>query len=82
MKTVELIDFKNNEGKEILQIISMMCPTSGPTMNVAYYSAEDVDKCRMAIEKWQLTSKDILINAFGEAHRYVSTFADTVSRKE
>lgn len=81
MKTVELIDFKINEGKEILQIISMMRPTSGPAMNVAYYSAEDVDKCRKAIEKWQLTSKDILIEAFGETHRYVSTFADTVSRK-
>ena len=81
MKIVELIELKINEGKEILQSISAMRPTSGPAMNVAYYVSEDVDKCRKAIEKWQLTSKDILIEAFGENHRYVSTFADTVSRK-
>ena len=81
MKIVELIELKINEGKEILQSISAMRPTSGPAMNVAYFVSEDVDKCRKAIEKWQLTSKDILIEAFGENHRYVSTFADTVSRK-
>ena len=81
MKTVELIDLKIKEGKEILQSINAMRPSSGPAMNVAYYVTEDVDKCRKAIEKWQLTSKDILIEAFGETHRYVSTFVDTVSRK-
>ena len=81
MKTVELIDLKIKEGKEILQSINAMRPSSSPAMNVSYYVSEDVDKCRKAIEKWQLTSKDILIEAFGETHRYVSTFVDTVSRK-
>ena len=81
MKTVELIDLKIKEGKEILQSINAMRPSSGPAMNVSYYVSEDVDKCRKAIEKWQLTSKDILIEAFGETHRYVLTFVDTLSRK-
>lgn len=81
MQTLELLEIKINEGKTILQNISNMRPTSGPAMNVAYYDHEDVEKCRKAIEKWQLTSKDILIEVFGESHRHVVTFSDTISRK-
>lgn len=81
MKTSELIELKINEGKIILQDISRMRPSSGPAINVVYYISEDVEKCRKAIEKWQLTSKDVLIAAFGETHRYVTSFSDTVSRK-
>ena len=55
--------------------------TSGPAINVVYYISEDIEQCRKAIEKWQFTSKDILIDAFGESHRYVLTFADTISKK-
>lgn len=81
MQTIQLLEIKINEGKNILQDISHMRRTSGPAINVAYYIPEDVERCRKAIEKWQLTSKDILIDAFGESHRYVSTFAETVSKK-
>lgn len=81
MQTIKLLEIKINEGKNILQNISLMRQTTGPAINVVYYIHEDVERCRNAIEKWQLTSKDILIDAFGESHRYVSTFADTVSKK-
>lgn len=81
MQIIKLLEIKINEGKNILQNISLMRRISGPAINVAYYMPEDIEKCRKAIEKWQLTSKDILIDAFGESHRYVSTFADTVSKK-
>ena len=81
MQTIQLLEIKINEGKNILRNISLMRRTSGPAINVAYYIPEDIDRCRKDIEKWQLTSKDILIDAFGESHRYVSAFADTVSKK-
>lgn len=81
MQIKELLEIKIKEGQDILHNISNMRPTSGPAINVAYYKSEDIEKCRKAIEKWQLTSKDILIETLGESHRYVSTFSDTVSRK-
>ena len=81
MQTTNLLEIKINEGKNILQNISHMRRTSGPAINVVYYISEDIEQCRKAIEKWQFTSKDILIDAFGESHRYVLTFADTISKK-
>ena len=81
MQTTNLLEIKINEGKNILQNISHMRQTSGPAINVVYYISEDIEQCRKAIEKWQFTSKDILIDAFGESHRYVLTFADTISKK-
>ena len=81
MQTTNLLEIKINEGKNILQNISHMRRTSGPAINVVYYISEDIEQCKKAIEKWQFTSKDILIDAFGESHRYVLTFADTISKK-
>lgn len=81
MQATKLLERKINEGKNILQGISHMRRTSGPAINVVYYISEDIEQCRKAIEKWQFTSKDILIDAFGESHRYVLTFADTISKK-
>lgn len=81
MQTTNLLEIKINEGKNILQNISHMRKTSGPAINVVYYISEDIEQCRKAIEKWQLTSKDFLIGAFGESHRYVLAFADTISKK-
>lgn len=81
MQTTNLLEIKINEGKNILQNISHMRRTSGPAINVVYYISEDIEQCRKTIEKWQFTSKDILIDAFGESHRYVLTFADTISKK-
>lgn len=81
MQTTNLLEIKINEGKNILQNISHMRRASGPAINVVYYISEDIEQCRKAIEKWQFTSKDILIDAFGESHRYVLTFADTISKK-
>ena len=81
MQTTNLLEIKINEGKNILQNISHMRRTSGPAINVVYYISEDIEQCKKAIEKWQFTSKDILIDAFGESHRYVLTFANTISKK-
>ena len=81
MQTTNLLEIKINEGKNILQNISHMRKTSGPAINVVYYISEDIEQCRKALEKWQLTSKDVLIGAFGESHRYVLAFADTISKK-
>lgn len=81
MQTTNLLEIKINEGKNILQNISHMRRTSGPAINVVYYISEDIEQCRKALEKWQLTSKDVLIGAFGESHRYVLAFADTISKK-
>lgn len=81
MQTTKLLEIKINEGKNILLNISHMRRTPGPAINVVYYISEDIEHCRKAIEKWQLTSKDVLINAFGESHRYVLTFVDTISKK-
>jgi hypothetical protein len=81
MQTTNLLEIKINEGKNILQNISHMRRTSGPAINVVYYISEDIEQCRKAMEKWQFTSKDILIDAFGESHRYVLTFADMISKK-
>ena len=81
MQATKLLEIKINEGKNILQGISHMRRTSGPAINVVYYISEDIEQCRKALEKWQLTSKDVLIGAFGESHRYVLAFADTISKK-
>ncbi|MBO5592137.1 MAG: toll/interleukin-1 receptor domain-containing protein [Prevotella sp.] len=72
---------KITEGKTILQELEMMRETSGMAINVTYYIAEDVAKNRKRINKWQLTCKDVLINAFGESHRYVSSYTETVTQK-
>ena len=81
MQTSELIEMKITEGKTILQELKMMRETSGMAINVTYYTAEDVAKNRKRINKWQLTCKDVLINAFGESHRYVSYYTETVTQK-
>lgn len=58
-----------------------MRETNGAAINVLYYVYEDVEKFRKRINIWQLTSKEILISAFGERHRYVQMFAETVTKK-
>lgn len=77
-----LIETKIEEGKRILSGLSSMRERSGIAMNVIYYVSEDVDNARRKINKWQLTSKDILISGFGETHRYVAEFVDTITIKD
>lgn len=81
MQIAELIAQKITEGKSVLSGLDAMRERSGMAMNVTYYVSEDVDSARRKINKWQLTSKDILINGFGEMHRYVTEFVDTISAK-
>ena len=77
-----LIEKKITEGKKILLELSLMRETSGMAINVTYYIAEDVDEAIRKINKWQLTVKDILINGYGTAHRYVATFESTITKKD
>ena len=81
MEIAEFIEQKIQEGKIILQELETMRQRSGAAFNVVYYVNEDVDKCRKAIGKWQMTSKEILISGFGDSHRYVSSFERTITEK-
>lgn len=81
MNTSKLIEQKIAEGKSILQEVDSMRETTGMAINVVYYIPKDVQKCKKLINKWQLTSKEILIGAFGESHRHVSTFESTWTNK-
>ena len=81
MQIAELIEQKITEGKAVLSGLDAMRERSGMAINVTYYVHEDVDSARRKINKWQLTCKDILISGFGEAHRYVKEFEDTITAK-
>lgn len=77
-----LIENKINEGKVILSGLSSMRETSGMAINVTYYMSEDVDEAIRKINKWQLTTKDIIIDGYGSSHRYVSAFENTITKKD
>lgn len=81
MNIAALIEKKIVEGKEILEGLSSMRERSGMAINVTYYVAEDVQSAIRKINKWQLTVKDILINGFGESHRYTESFERTITEK-
>lgn len=80
-KVIDLVGSKISEGDSLLQALDTMRKRSGPAMNIAYYVDEDVERLRKDISKWQLTSKEILISGFGETHRYVSSFENTITQK-
>lgn len=82
MNTKKLIEQKIVEGESLLQEIGSMRKTTGMAINVVYYVSEDVEKCKKLVNKWQLTTKEILIGSFGESHRYVSTFERTWTNKD
>ena len=81
MNIAELIEQKISEGKDILEGLSSMRERSGMAINVTYYVAEDVQSAIRKINRWQLTCKDILINGFGESHRYTKSFEKTITAK-
>ena len=81
MNITALIEQKVIEGGEILEGLSFMRVRSGMAINVTYYVAEDVQSAIRKINKWQLTCKDILINGFGESHRYTTSFERTITAK-
>lgn len=80
-KVIDLVGSKISEGNSLLQALDTMRKRSGPAMNIAYYVDEDVERLRKDISKWQLTSKEVLISGFGETHRYVSSFENTITQK-
>lgn len=82
MNIAALIEQKIAEGKDILEGLSSMRERSGMAINVTYYVAEDVQSAIRKINKWQLTVKDILINGFGESHRYTTSFEGTITVKD
>ena len=79
--TKGFIEKKVHEGKEILQELETMRKRDGAAFNVVYYVTDDVERYRSLITKWQMTSKEILINEFGEGHRFVVSFNETITRK-
>lgn len=81
MKTRDLLLKKISEGEELLHEVSTMRETDGFALNVVYYVKDDVEKCRGKINVWQFTTKEILIKTYGEVHRYVCSFLDTISKK-
>jgi len=81
MQLSKLIESKILEGQTILQQLDSMRKRNGTAVNVAYYVSEDVEQFRKRINKWQITSKEILIRAFGESHRHVLAFSETITRK-
>lgn len=81
MQIAELIEQKIFEGKIILAGLASMRERSGMAINVTYYFSEDVESAKRKINKWQLTTKDILINGLGETHRYVTEFIETITDK-
>lgn len=82
MNIAVLIEQKVSEGKVILEGLSSMRERVGMAINVTYYVAEDVQSAIRKINKWQLTCKDILINGFGESHRYTTSFEKTITAKD
>ena len=82
MNIAQLIEQKISEGKVILAGLSSMRERSGMAINVTYYVAEDVQSAIRKINKWQLTCRDILINGFGESHRYTKSFEKTITTKD
>ena len=82
MNIAALIEQKVSEGKVILEGLSSMRERSGMAINVTYYVVEDVQSAIRKINKWQLTCKDILINGFGESHRYTTSFVETITKKD
>ncbi len=81
MNISELIEKKIEEGKAIVHELGSMRETNGMAINVVYYVHEDVSKFRKSINTWQLTSKEVLISAFDETHRYVQAFEKTFTKK-
>lgn len=82
MQIANLIKSQISKGNNILLELKKMRETSGVAMNIVYYINDDVEKCRKLINTWQMTSREILINAFDETHRYVSSFEKTMSKKD
>lgn len=82
MNIAVLIEQKVSEGKVILEGLASMRERAGMAINVTYYVAEDVQSAIRKINKWQLTCKDILINGFGESHRYTTSFEKTITAKD
>lgn len=82
MNIAALIEQKVSEGKVILEGLSSMRERSGMAINVTYYVAGDVQSAIRKINKWQLTCKDILVNGFGESHRYTTSFERTITAKD
>lgn len=79
-KILELISSIISEGNNLLLELDTMRKQDRSTLIIAYAN-EDVERLRKGINKWQLTAKEILINVFGESHRFVSLFENTITRK-
>ncbi len=82
MNIAELIEKKISEGSLILSELDSMREVSGMAINVTYYASEDVEEAIRRINKWQLTTKDIIINGFGITHRYLKAFEETITKKD
>lgn len=80
MQIDELINLQISEGNDIFLELNSMRTFLG-AFDITCYDDEDVQNCRKHINTWQLTCKEILISTFGEKHRFVSSFKETISEK-
>ncbi len=80
MQIDELINLQISEGNDIFLELDSMRTFLG-AFDITCYDDEDVQNCRKHINTWQLTCKEILISTFGEKHRFVSSFKETISKK-
>lgn len=83
MLIADLITSKISEGNNILlELKNMQEPRKEGYWDLSYhYNEDEVENCRKLIDRWQMTSKEFLINAFGENHRHVSSFNKTIPEK-
>ena len=77
MQIDELINLQISEGNDIFLELNSMRTFLG-AFDITCYDDEDVQNCRKHINTWQLTCKEILISTFGEKHRFVSSFKETI----
>ena len=82
MTIYELIGKMIYEGEQILVCLGSMHEVSGMAINVTYYDSEDVENAIRKINKWQFTTKDIIINGYGTNHRYLKEFEATITKKD
>lgn len=80
MQIDELIKLKISEGDKILLNLDSMHSYKDAVWGIDHYNKDEVESYRNQIIKWQLTSKEILISKFGETHRYLSAFEETITK--
>ena len=81
MSIKDLIENRIQVGEAIMPILDAMKVVPSGYINVTSYDKDDVDKCRSILMKWQLTTKEVLLSIYGDSHRYLESFNNTITEK-